>query len=236
VKLNPFIATLGTGLMLTGGALVWTHNAPILVANEAFSSLGTGRWHNIPYAGMVLVAFLVVGGLILWITIYGQWIYAVGGNAEAATLTGVRTDLVLVSTYTIAGFCSGVGGVLGASQLGSAQGDMDAGLLFDAITIVVLGGTSLGGGYGAMWRTAVGLAILATLNNGFNLLNLDPNYQDMFKGAILIGALSLDSYARRLARRTATFGVMTPSTQTEREPQPIQQQRDSPSIQPQRDT
>jgi ribose transport system permease protein len=201
VKVNPFIATLGTALALGGGALVWTKNAPISVDRVGFDSLGNGRWYDFPYAGMVMLGFLVVGGLVLAKTIYGQWIYAAGGNLEAAKLSGIRTGEVVASTYVFTGFCCGVAGIIGASQLSSAQADMDPDLLFDVITIVVLGGTSLAGGYGAMWRTVVGLAIIATLTNGFNLLDLDPNYQDIFKGVILVGALSLDSYARRVARR-----------------------------------
>lgn len=198
-KVNPLIATLGTGLILAGLALVWTDNAPITVTDEGFARVGQDV-AGIPYSGILLVLFLVVGGLVLARTVYGQWVYATGGNLEAARLTGVPTNLVTASTYAFTGVCAGVAGVIAASQLGAAQADFDPDMLFDVITIVVLGGTSLTGGYGAMWRTAVGIAIIATLSNGFNLLDLDPNFQDIFKGAILIGALTLDSYARRLAR------------------------------------
>lgn len=199
LKVNPLIATLGSGLILTGLALVWTDNAPIAVVDPGFG-LMTNDVAGIPYAGVLLIVFLVVGGLVLARTTYGQWVYAVGGNAEAARLTGIQTGLVTASTYAFTGLCAGFGGMIAASQLGAGQADFDPDMLFDVITIVVLGGTSLTGGFGAMWRTAVGIAIIATLTNGFNLLDLDPNYQDIFKGGILIGALALDSYARRLAR------------------------------------
>lgn len=199
LKVNPLIATLGTGLVLGGLALVWTDNAPITVADQGFTRLGT-EVAGIPYGGVLLVVFLVAGGLVLAKTVYGQWVYAVGGNLEAARLTGIPTGVVAASTYAFTGICAGVAGVIAASQLGAAQADFDPDLLFDVITIVVLGGTSLAGGFGAMWRTAVGIAIIATLDNGFNLLDLDPNFQDIFKGAILIAAIALDSYARRLAR------------------------------------
>jgi ribose transport system permease protein len=199
-KVNPLIATLGSGLILTGLALVWTENAPIAVSDERFGLLAE-TVGGVPYAGVLLILFLVVGGVVLAKTAYGQWVYAVGGNAEAARLTGIRTNLIAGSTYAFTGLCAGVAGVIAASQLGAAQADFDPELLFDVITIVVLGGTSLTGGFGAMWRTAVGIAIIATLTNGFNLLDFDPNSQDIFKGGILIGALALDSYARRLAER-----------------------------------
>lgn len=198
-KVNPLIATLGTGLILAGLALVWTDNAPITVTDEGFARVGQ-EVAGIPYSGILLVLFVIVGGLVLARTVYGQWVYATGGNLEAARLTGVPTNLVTASTYAFTGVCAGVAGVIAASQLGAAQADFDPDMLFDVITIVVLGGTSLTGGYGAMWRTAVGIAIIATLSNGFNLLDLDPNFQEIFKGVILIGALTLDSYARRLAR------------------------------------
>ena len=120
-----------------------------------------------------------------------------------------------VSTYALSGLCAGLAGVITASQLSSASPTISPNIVFDVITIVVVGGTSLAGGYGAMWRTAVGLGILATLQNGLNLLNIDPNYQNIIKGGIIVGALALDSYARRLARRTTTRVVEAHSAPAE---------------------
>ncbi len=199
IQINSFIATLGTSFALQSVAQILTNNVPYTVSNPAFLELGSGKFISIPYASWILFAFLVVGGLVLARTVYGQGVFAVGGNREVSRLTGVRVKSVVASTFAISGFCAGVAGVITASQLGSAQANINPTILFDVITIVILGGTSLSGGFGAMWRTAVGLAIIATIANAFNLLNVDPNYQALAKGTILVLALALDSYGRRLA-------------------------------------
>jgi ribose transport system permease protein len=96
----------------------------------------------------------------------------------------------------------GVAGIITASQLNSAQANINPNIVFDVITIVVVGGTSLAGGIGSMWRTAVGLGIIATISNAFSLADINPFYQDIVKGCIIVGASGLDVYARRLAGRT----------------------------------
>jgi ribose transport system permease protein len=96
----------------------------------------------------------------------------------------------------------GIAGIVTASQLNSAQANIDPDIIFDVITIVVVGGTSLTGGFGSMWRTAVGLGIVATISNAFSLADVNPYYQDIVKGCIIVGALALDVYARRLAGRS----------------------------------
>jgi ribose transport system permease protein len=201
-NINPFITTVGTGFILTGIALVVTGNIAYVVDNPDFGTLGAGRWHDFPYSGMILIFFLVVGGVVLAKTVYGQSIYAVGGNPEASRLSGIRVRTVTASTYVFSGFCMGVAGCITASQLNSAQANIDPNIVFDVITIVVVGGTSLAGGFGSMWRTAVGLGIIATLSNGFNLADVNPFYQDIVKGAIIVGALALDVFARRIAGRS----------------------------------
>lgn len=200
-RINPFIATLGTSFAMVGMTLLITNNVAFIVNQPAFSVLGAQRWSGIPYSGMLLAGGLIIGGFVLSRTVYGQKIYAVGGNPEASRLSGIRVQWVSVSAYAISGLCAGLGGVISASQLSSAQPTQNSTIVFDVITIVVVGGTSLLGGYGAIWRTAVGLGILATLQNGFNLLNVNPNYQSIVKGAIIVGALALDSFAGRLANR-----------------------------------
>lgn len=203
-RVNPFIATLGSSFAIAGVTLVVTHNQAYVVSFPPFSAFGTGRWHGMPYSGMLLLAGLVLGGVALGATTFGQKVYAVGGNAEASRLVGIRTRTVTTGTYLLSGVCAGTAGVVSASQLSSAQAGLGADIVFDVITVVVVGGTSLAGGSGAMWRTAVGLGILAALQNGFNLLNVDPHYQDIVKGVIIIGALSLDVLSQKLGSRQVT--------------------------------
>jgi ribose transport system permease protein len=199
--INPFITTVGTGFILGGITLVVTGNVAYVVENPSFGTLGAGRWHGFPYSGMVLILSLCVGGLALAKTVYGQSIYAVGGNLEASRLSGIRVRTTIASAYVLSGLSMGIAGVLSASQLNSAQANIDPDILFNVITIVVVGGTSLAGGFGSMWRTAVGLGIVATISNAFSVADVNPNYQDIAKGSIIVGALALDVYARRLAGR-----------------------------------
>lgn len=200
VRINPFITTVGSGFIINGVALVMTQNAAFLVDNEDFGILGAGRWHGVPYSGMLLVIFLVFFGFVLARTIYGEAIYAVGGNYEASRLSGIRVRAVVASAYVLMGGCVGLAGCIAASQLSSAQANLDPGIIFDVLTIVVVGGTSLSGGSGAMWRTAVGLGIIATISNGFVLLDISPYYQSIIKGSIIVAALALDTGLTRLVR------------------------------------
>jgi ribose transport system permease protein len=203
-KINPFITTVGTGFVLGGIALVATGNIAYIVDNPDFGTIGAGRWHGFPYSGMILIFCLVAGGLVLARTVYGQSIYAVGGNAEASRLSGIRVNTTIGSTYVLSGLAMGIAGIVAASQLNSAQANINPSIVFDVITIVVVGGTSLSGGIGSMWRTAVGLGIIATISNAFSLADINPFYQDIVKGCIIVGASGLDVYARRLAGRART--------------------------------
>ena len=199
VGINPFITTVGTGFILSGIALVVTGNIAYVVEDPGFGTLGAGRWHGFPYSGVILILCVVLGGLVLAKTVYGQSVYAVGGNLEASRLSGIRVRTTIASTYVLSGLSMGIAGIITASQLNSAQANIDPDIVFDVITIVVVGGTSLAGGLGSMWRTAVGLGIVATISNAFSLADVNPFYQDIVKGCIIVGALGLDVYARRLA-------------------------------------
>ena len=201
--IDSFIATLGVAFVLTSISQLLTGNQAYYVERDDFLSLGAGSWHTLPYAGMVMFGTFLLLGLVLARGAYGQKIYAVGGNREASRLAGLRVQLLYGSTFVVVGFCCGLGGILSASQLGSAQYNIDPGILFDVVTMVVLGGTSLLGGFGAMWRTVVGWAFIASISNSFNILNVNSNYQNLVKGLVLIGALAIDVYVRRLARSGA---------------------------------
>lgn len=174
LKLNPYITTVGTGFVLNGLALLLTDNAAISVDNEHFGWLGRERILGIPIAAILLVATYAVLGAILRWTRYGDSIYAVGGNLEASWLAGIRVRFVTASAYVLFGACCGIAGSITASQLQSAQANIDPAMIFDVLTIVVVGGTSLAGGSGSVWRTAIGLGIVASMSNGFVLLHISP--------------------------------------------------------------
>lgn len=200
LKVNPFIATLGSSLIIGGFTLLITGNTPPVVSNPEFGILGTGRIFGIPFSGIILIILMVAAGLVLAYSSYGHGVYATGGNPEASYLVGIRTSLITASTYAISGGSAGIAGVLTASLLSSAQPSTNPNLIFDVLTVVIVGGTSLAGGKGAIWRTAVGVALLATLQNGFNLLDLDPYYQNIIKGLIIIAAISTVSWKELLGR------------------------------------
>jgi ribose transport system permease protein len=201
-NLNPFITTLGASFVVTGITLLGT-SQNYVVQNLGFGELGSGSFLGIPYLAYILIGALVIGGFVLRQTKYGQAIYAVGGNIEASRLSGIPVRRIVASTYVISGLCAAIGGVLSASQVSSATASTDPAVLFDVVTVVVVGSTSLSGGFGGMWRTAVGIGIVATMSNAFNLLGVDPNYQYIVKGFIIVGALALDAYARKLSGAAA---------------------------------
>lgn len=196
LRVNPFIATLGTSLFISGITLVVTGNVPFVVTFEQFSILGRGRLAGVPYSGILVIILMLVAGLVLAYSAYGQSIYAVGGNREAARLSGIPTSLVTASTYVLSGACAGIAGIVSASQLSSAQPGTDQNLVFNVLAAVVVGGTALTGGRGAIWRTAVGLGILAALQNGFNLLDINAYYQNIIKGVIIIAAIASVDWRR----------------------------------------
>jgi ribose transport system permease protein len=199
-EVNPFITTVGTGFIVTGVTFVMTGNAAFIVADPSFGVLGADRLLGMPYSGMLLIASLAVAGFALARTIYGHLIYAVGGNADASRLSGIRVPVVVGSAYVLLGALTGAAGFISASQLSSAQANMDPNILFDVLTIVIVGGTPLGGGVGSIGRTVVGLVLIATISNGFVLLNINPFYQNIIKGALIVGALVLDSVLKKSAR------------------------------------
>jgi ribose transport system permease protein len=199
LRINPFVATLATGFVLNSLPFVIFDSPFIEVDEPGFDALGTGAWLGIPYTGLVLVGFLVVSGVVLAKTQYGHFLYAVGGNADVSRLFGIPVGRVVSSTYIFSGLCVGIAASLATSQLSYSASDQDPVLVFDVIVAVVVGGTSLTGGIGSMWRTAVGLAILAVMQNGLNLLDISTFYQYIIKGWLIIGAVSLDVLVRWLS-------------------------------------
>jgi ribose transport system permease protein len=197
-RINTFIATLATGIIISGVATLLTEGKLITVEDPAFATLGTEKLLGLKYSIWLLLAFTAACGFVLSRTTSGRAVYAAGGNPEAARLSGIRVNLVKGATFAISGLAAGVAGVLVASRV--VTGQADAGgldLTFDALTAVVIGGTSILGGAGAVWRTVLGLMLLAMIANGFNLLGVDPMYQKVFTGAIILGAVGVDALARK---------------------------------------
>jgi ribose transport system permease protein len=197
LRVNPFIATLSTSSIFAGLTYLYAHNLPITVTNPAFGTLGSGKWGPVWITIYVLIALIAVMGIVLSRTTYGRAVYALGGNQEAARLAGIRVNYVKVSTYVIVGGCAAIAGMITASQIGVGQPTLGPNITLDAIAIVVIGGTSLLGGEGSIWRTVVGLTIWAMLNNLFTSLAFSTGVQLLLVGLIVLLAVALDTFSRR---------------------------------------
>jgi ribose transport system permease protein len=196
-RVNAFIATLATSIIINGLGQVVTTGNLVSVEASRFTTLGLGTVWGINYPVFVWFAFAGGCGFLLSRTAFGRYVYASGGNAEAARLSGVRVNVVRAATFAISGLAAGVAGVILVSEVQTAQWNANTGIEFDAITAIVLGGTSLLGGEGAIWRSVLGAFFLQMIGNGFNLLGTTPELQYVIKGVILAAAVSLDAWARR---------------------------------------
>jgi ribose transport system permease protein len=198
-KVAPFIATLGLMTLLRGVALVLSKGSPISGFSSYFFALQGGGYvaHLIPIPVMWMLAMFVLFWFLLTKTVFGRHVYATGGNEEAAKLSGVKTDGVQILVYTISGAMAALAGVILTSRLDSAQPTAGAGYELDAITAVVLGGTSLSGGRGWIFGTLVGALIIGVLNNGLNLLGVSSFYQQVIKGSVILVAVLLDRAGKR---------------------------------------
>jgi ribose transport system permease protein len=198
-RINPFIATLATSIIIAGIALVLTSGNLITVLTPvSFTTLGRGHFAGVKYSVWTLLAFTLVCGFLLARTTFGRMMYASGGNPEAARLSGIRVNLVRASTFAISGTAAGIAGVIVTSRVATGQADSGGlGIALDAVAGIVIGGTSIMGGAGAVWRTILGVLLLAMIGNGFNLLNVNSTYQRIFQGAIILFAVGVDAWSRR---------------------------------------
>jgi ribose transport system permease protein len=201
LEVNPFVATLGMGFIVTGLTEVISNAHPIMVEDPAFQILGGGDILGIPIPGILLIIALLVGGVVLARSVYGRYVYAIGGGDEASRLTGLRTRGVRTLAYVITGALAALAGCVIASQLGEGQGDIGLNVELGVITIVIVGGNAVSGGEGAMWRTATGIGILAILGNAFDHLQVSTFWQEVIEGCIIIAALAIDSYGKRRGQR-----------------------------------
>ena len=172
-RVNPFIVTLATSIIITGVALSFTHGNLIHVTTPGFDVLGRGKWFGIRISIFVFLAFAAILSYVLSRTVIGRYIYAAGGNPEAARLSGVPVGWVRAGTFALSGLSAGLGGVLVASRVSVGQADTGSQVVLLAIAAIVIGGTSIFGGQGAVWRTVLGVLLFAMVGHAFNLLGID---------------------------------------------------------------
>lgn len=196
-RINPFVATIASSVVFLGIAALITQGTVISVSTPGFSAPGLARFGSLTLVAIVFVAFAIVTAVLLSRTVLGRSFYAVGGNYEAARYAGIRVRAVQIGAYVISGLAASLAGVLMASRNTSAQADLRTDLAFQAITAIVIGGVSIYGGIGTIPRALAGVLILALIGNGFNLLLVDPAYQKVLLGVIIVLAVAVDAWSRR---------------------------------------
>ncbi len=200
-QVNSIIATLATGFILAGLALKLSNGTLISVSNPSFEKFGSTTFWGMPLPNWYLILAAILFAFVLHRTTFGRYLFASGDNASAAILSGIRVARVRISAFAISGLAAGFAGVMVASQQSTGQANSLPNLEFDVLAAVIVGGTSILGGAGAVWRTGVGIALLAFIQNGSNLLGIDTTYEQMIYGGIILGAAALDVWARRRAGR-----------------------------------
>lgn len=198
-RINALITTLAMSFIVSGCAsLVTKGNLLVLFDKQGFGKLARTEFLTIKTSIWLMIASVIVIGFVLSATVAGRYMYAAGGNAEAARLAGVRVNAIRVLTFVVSGGAAGLAGVIDTSRVLSAQASAGTtALAFTVLAGIVVGGTSILGGEGAVWRTAVGVLFIALIGNGYILLGLDPLYEQITMGLILIAAVGLDAFTRR---------------------------------------
>jgi inositol transport system permease protein len=191
-KIPPFIATLGMMVTARGIAKWWTRGQPVSFPTEQFAAIGQGMMPVLIFLGVAILFFL-----ILRYTVYGKHTYAIGSNQDAARMSGKNVERHLVIVYAIAGLLAGLAGMVVAARGLTAQAGLGLMYELDAIAMAVIGGVSLAGGRGSIVGTAIGMLIFGVIISGFTFLRLDAYYQEMIKGAIIVGAVVLDVWRQK---------------------------------------
>ncbi len=200
-NIPPFIVTLASMNITKGIALVYTQGAPIRCMTDAFKFPGAGYIGPIPTPVILMLIIFVIAVMLVNRTHFGRHIYAVGGNAQAASFSGINVQKVKFWVYTFTGIMAGIAGVGIASRLYSGQPRSGEGAEMDAIAAVVVGGTSMSGGSGRLGGTLIGVLIIGVLNNGLNLMGVDSNWQYIVKGFVILLAVYVDFIRNRKAGR-----------------------------------
>jgi ribose/xylose/arabinose/galactoside ABC-type transport system permease subunit len=203
LKVPPFVVTLGGMSAFRGAALLFAEGGPISGFDPGFVWWGQGRVGNlVPIPVIVFIAFAIAAHVVLRYTRYGRQVYAVGGNPEAARLSGLNVRRITTSVYVIMGFFAGLGAFVLAARLNSAEAVAGTGYELTVIASVVIGGTSLFGGVGSIFGTVIGTILIGVLLNGLVLMNVSSYIQQIVIGVIIVLAVAFDTFAKS-RRRTA---------------------------------
>ena len=197
-RINSLIATLATSFVITGAAALITGGN--LITNfsvTGYADFARTQWLDITTAAWTMIGVIIVLGVVLARTIAGRYMYAAGSNAEASRLAGVRVQWIKLVTFAISGGAAGLGGIIDSSRvLSASSSNGGTALTFTVLAGIVVGGTSILGGEGAIWRTVVGTLFIAIIGDGFTLLGWNPLYEQITLGVILLLAVGGDAWSR----------------------------------------
>lgn len=196
-NIAPFIATLGMMTAARGLALIYSGGRPISKLNPAFNWIGQGDLLWIPVPIWILATVAVAAHVVLNFTRFGRHTYALGGNEQAARVSGISLNKLKIGIFALSGLLAGLAGMLLAARIGSGNPQLGTGIELDAIASTVIGGTSFNGGIGTIWGAVVGALIIGVINNGMDLINISPFMQQVVKGVIIVLAIIIDERKNR---------------------------------------
>ena len=198
IKLNihPLIVTLGTATIYKGLGYIAADGKNISGIPDAFAVLGQGYVGPVPIPVIIMIVVAIIGSIVLSKTFFGRYVFALGGNEEAARLAGVNINAMKIAVFAICGFASGITSVLLLSRVMSGQVSTGQGIEFDCLTAALLGGVSFRGGEGTIFGLLVGVLIIGVLNNAMQLVGLPDFYQNVVKGIVLLAAVGFDTYQK----------------------------------------
>jgi ribose transport system permease protein len=185
-KVPSFIVTLGAMVVYRGVVLYFTRGAPVSIENEAFLDAYSGRTAGIPNSVLIALVLIGIAAFMLNLTVFGREVRAIGGGERIAHLSGIRVDRAKILIFVLSGLLCGMAGLLQGARAMAATAQLGEGLELDAIAAVVVGGTPLTGGVGSIQGTILGALIITILSNGMNIIGLDPYFQNIVKGLVLV--------------------------------------------------
>ena len=201
MNISPLICTLGTMSIISGVSLVATKAVSIPVSDKAYMNLGIGRIGPFPIPVVILLILIIVFYFVLNHTVFGRYIYAIGGNRDSADLAGIPVKKVIIITYIVAGMLTGLAAVILSARMGSGQPSAGTGFEMSVIAAVIIGGVSLSGGRGSLVGAMIGVLTLYVLTNGMVLLDISSFWQDIMRGVLIILAVFVDARRRQQAHK-----------------------------------
>jgi Ribose/xylose/arabinose/galactoside ABC-type transport systems, permease components len=197
-RINALIGTLAMSFVVSGiAAIVTKGNLVVAFDHPDFQQFAATRILGATSAAWMMILAAIAMTILLSRTTFGRYVFATGGNAQAARLGGVRVNAIRIATFALSGMAAGLAGTIDSSRVLSAQASSGQFLTFTVLTGIIVGGTSILGGEGSIQRTVIGCLFVALVANGFNLLGLDPFYQQVTLGVILLLAVGVDAWSRR---------------------------------------